>query len=229
MQTETLRTMVDFRDLVIQKNRMAFGARLGAIERGDDDADRETIAWLNQWYDRFADYEVEVDLQIREIAEQTDIILTMTDIRGVGLLLAAKIVAMVDISRSPTVSSFWRYCGYGINSDGERDRPTKGEALKYNARLKKTLYVVAGSFMKSNSPYRRIYDNAREYYSINRPDWSKGHQHAAARRKMIKLFLSHLWEVWRKMEGLPTRELYVVEHMGHQHVIAPQEFGWPEV
>lgn len=34
--------------------------------------------------------------------------------------------------------------------------------------------------------------------------------HAMARRYTVKLFISHLHETWRKMEGLPVREPYMV-------------------
>ena len=83
--------------------------------------------------------------------------------------------------------------------------------------------------LRTNSPYRRVYDEARGYYEQAHPDWTKAHQHAAALRKMIKLWLAHLWEVWRKLEGLPVREPYIVASDAKHHYIAPQEFGWPDV
>jgi hypothetical protein len=109
-----------------------------------------------------------------------------------------------------------------------RSRPIEGWALDYNKRLKTTCYLVGSSFLKSRSPYRAVYDQAKEYYELNRPDWTKAHRHNAAMRKMIKMWLSHLWEVWRKLEGLPTREPYIIGREGHEHYHTPQEFGWPE-
>lgn len=55
--------------------------------------------------------------------------------------------------------------------------------------------------------------------------WTDLHVHNAARRKMVKLFLSHLWEVWRKAEGLPTRDPYPIEYLGHETYIDPWEFS----
>lgn len=52
---------------------------------------------------------------------------------------------------------------------------------------------------------------------------SEGHLHNQALRKMTKLFLSHLWLVWRSAEGLPIREPYVQEKMGHTTIIDPWE------
>ena len=50
-----------------------------------------------------------------------------------------------------------------------------------------------------------------------------GHLDAMALRKMIKLFLSCLWLVWREAEGLPIREPYTFEKQGHTSVISPWE------
>lgn len=55
--------------------------------------------------------------------------------------------------------------------------------------------------------------------------WTDLHVHNAARRKMVKLFLSHLWVVWREAEGLPTREPYAIEYLEHQTYIDPWEFS----
>jgi len=42
-----------------------------------------------------------------------------------------------------------------------------------------------------------------------------------ARRKLIKLFLSHLWEVWRKLEGLPVVLPYPVKMGLHEYIPPP--------
>lgn len=133
---------------------------------------------------------------------------------------------MIDIHRCDTVSALWRYTGYGV-VEGQRERPTKGERLHYNARLKTTLYLVATSFMRCGSPYRAIYDSSKAYYEANRPEWTKGHIHAASLRRMIKVFLVHLYMRWRTLEGLEARALYVHERLGHSSYEAPESYGWP--
>jgi len=228
MDKEILRALVDMRDRTLQKSRIAFGNRISAIERGADIPANGTGELIERWLMRFQLLEDEVDNDIKDIAKEYPIIELATEVKGVGVMLAAKVVAMVDIQRAETVSALWKYAGYGV-TNGERDKPTKGEKLPYNKRLKTTCYLIGSSFLKSNSPYRRIYDEAKEYYELNRPDWTKARRHNAAMRKMIKVWLSHLWEVWRKIEGLPTREIYVKEKLGHTHILRPQEFGWPEL
>lgn len=50
---------------------------------------------------------------------------------------------------------------------------------------------------------------------------SEGHIHQMAMRKMIKRFLAGLWLVWRKAEGLPLSNPYVIDKLGHQHMDDP--------
>lgn len=227
-KNDTLRTIVDLRQ-TLQKNRIAFGNRRGAIERGVDKASTDGLTILERWEDRFLELEKEADKDIRSLCKHIEIIDYMIEVKGVGPLLSAKVVSMIDIERASTVSALWKYAGYAVNKDGERDRPVKGEKLSYNKRLKTTCYLVGESFIKSNSPYRAIYDNAKEFYTNTKPDWTKLHCHHAAIRKMLKLWLSHLWIIWRELEGLPVTMPYAHEKLGHEHYMKPQEFGWSEV
>ena len=47
------------------------------------------------------------------------------------------------------------------------------------------------------------------------------HKFNRAKRKAVKLFIAHLWAVWRDLEGLPVRVPYVVEKLGHEMIPAP--------
>lgn len=227
MNETIIRALVDMRDRTLQKSRIAFGNRISAIERGDDIADEITLAMLSRWHKRFDDLEAEATNDLIELVKDETIIKHMVEVKGVAETLAAKVISMIDIERADTVSALWRYAGYGV-VNGEREKPVKGEKLHYNKRLKTTCYQVGTSFLRSNSPYRQTYDNAREHYEVKRAEWTKGHQHNAAMRKMIKLWLSHLWVRWRELEGLPTNHPYVHEKLGHNHYIKPEDMGWPQ-
>jgi len=128
------------------------------------------------------------------------------------------------------VDEHWRTTGriFSIIVDGYIER-VKGEKLHYNARLKTTCYLIGTSFLKCHSPYREIYDEAREFYAANRTDWTKLHQYHAAIRKMIKIFLSHLWEQWREREKLPVGQAYILNLPEHNHKYERNNFGWPEL
>jgi transposase len=225
MTDSLLRALVDVRDRQVQKARIQFNNRLSAIQNGTDETDGPQAELCQRWLDRFSIIEAELDKDIAAAVAHAPIYEHLSGLRGIGPMLAAKMIALIDIDRAPTVSSLWRYAGYGV-VNGEREKPVKGEKLHYNKRLKTTLYLVATSFLRSNSPYRRIYDSAREYYAANRQDWTKGHQHQAAMRKMTKIFLSHLWQTWRELDGLPVTAPYVHDRLGHDSVFEPVEFGW---
>jgi len=50
---------------------------------------------------------------------------------------------------------------------------------------------------------------------------SEGHVHNRALRKMIKLFQSCLFLVWREAEGLPATKPYPIDKLGHNSMIDP--------
>lgn len=225
---DAVRALVDLRDRTLQKSRIAFGNRVSALERGADAADETTAKIMAKWHERFEELEKEADKDIAALVGDIAIVQQLTEIKGIGPMLAAKVVAMIDIERCETTSQLWRYAGYGV-VEGQRERPMKGEKLHYNMRLKTTLYLVATSFLRAGSPYRAIYDSSKAMYEANRPDWTKAHIHAASMRRMIKVFLNHLYVRWRTLEGLPIREPYSHERLGHSSYEAPESYGWPKL
>src|SRR5437867_1850418 len=132
---DEVRPLVDLRDRGIQKMRIAVGNRLSAIERGVDVPTNGSTALWERYDERLKQLEAEMDADIREAVKDIAIVAHMVRVKGVGLMLSAKVVSMVDITRASTVSALWRYAGYGVK-DGEREKPIKGEKLHYNARLK---------------------------------------------------------------------------------------------
>lgn len=210
----------------LQRERIRISNRLSAVERGVDSADEETKAMWQRWFGTFERLEKEMDEDIRDRVQSYAIVDHMVQVKGCGYLLAAKIIAHIDIARAPHVASLWRYAGFGVNEEGAAERPVKGEKLHFNRDLKTACYLLATSFLKANSPYRRIYDSSKEVYAAQHADWSKDHVHKAALRKMTKVWIQHLWTTWRVLEGLDINLPYVHEKLGHTHIYRPTEFGW---
>lgn len=227
----------------LQRLRIAESNRIGAVERGDAIASPTRIDNLNYWLDTFQKLEDEAVVEMKEIAESFEIVQLMVGIKGISFNLAAQLLAQVDISLSNTVSQLWTFSGLGV-TNGQADRRRKGEKLKYNNQLKTIMHKIGSSFLKSQSPYSDIYYSAKTYYEANRTgkkwtskinertdepnkEWTKNHIHLASMRKMKKIFLSHLWEVWRAIDGLPVRNLYVEEYLGHENLLKREDFGWP--
>lgn len=104
-------------------------------------------------------------------------------------------------------------------------RLRKGQKIDYSPRLKSTCFLIGASFLRCGSPYRLVYDNAKDYYKKNRTDWTPKHIDMAARRKMVKIFLSHLWVKYREAEGLETTLPYPIAKLpGHTHYSALEDF-----
>lgn len=106
-----------------------------------------------------------------------------------------------------------------------------GYGLPFNRRLKTACWLVGRSFRLSGSPYYKVvYEAAlRRYEETHAEDWTNAHRKEAAMRKMVKVWILHLWEAWRELEGLPTRKAYVLEKLGHTQEYIRFDFGWPQL
>ena len=47
----------------------------------------------------------------------------------------------------------------------------------------------------------------------------KGHRYAAAKRKVVKVFLAHYWMKSRELKGLPIEHPFIMGRDGHSHLI----------
>jgi hypothetical protein len=298
---EFLADLITERDSV-QDLRIAWSNRLAAIMRGDAEAGKRKLTLVQRYFEHYQAREELVDADIAEFVQAFPMYEQVTAVRGIGPSFCAKLVAWIDPHRAGTVSSLWRYAGFGVGdywqneegsvvapvqgmrwmtskqlrnwkalaaaSDGSvpwecrkqaggllneillvrddkalvrievcpdeawekvhiRDRRISGWLSPYNGSLKTLCWKVGTSFMRCRSPYRRVYDRYRERYDTAR-DWTKGHCDMAAKRAMVKMFLSHYWERARQVAGLAIRAPYVAEYLGHTDIERPEKYGWPE-
>ena len=162
--------------------------------------------------------------EIKKMVENNGhpIIEWLLSIKGIGFITAAKLISYIDIKKTPTISALWRYCGLDATHTKRRRKVSEEEAKKFgHPYLKKELLgVLADNFIKKRTPvYREVYDKEKEKQL--KLGITKLHAHRRAIRKMMKIFLSHLWIKWRTVEGLPVSKPYVIERLGHQHFIEP--------
>lgn len=79
-------------------------------------------------------------------------------ITGIGPILAAGLLAHIDISKAPTVGHIWRFAGLDPTLP---QRPEKGTKRGYNTRLKTLCWKIGESFVKvQNNPndvYGKMY------------------------------------------------------------------------
>ena len=203
--------LLEYTRQTFQKHRIQMGNRLSAIERGESDAAATVPTYF---MDIFAELEQSTTKLIADAVKEHEMWDWFDRVQGVGPGLAGILLANIDIEKAHTVSGMWKYCGMGV-TNGESDRLRKGEKLGYNKTLKRTCFLIATSFMRADSPYRAEYEEAKARYELTRPQWTPGHRHAAAQRKMVKLFLSHLWTEWRTRRGLPVSQPYAYAMLDH--------------
>lgn len=172
---------------------------------------------------------------------------------GIGPAMAGVLLAYFDVHKARHISSFWKYAGIDVAADGrgrsrqkehlvEREYTDKNGktdtrlSVTYEPFLKsKLMGVMASSFLRSNSPWRQVYDDYKHRLEsdpnrikvtvakwkkqyANGDDvsnlWPPGRIHSASMRYMIKMFLADLWVKWREMEGLPVTQPYPVAKLG---------------
>lgn len=186
--------------------------------------------------------EEELNEQIREFVRDHPAYDWFSKIKGVGDLNIGKILGYIDIEKAPSVSSLWKYAGYHVE-DGKGPKRHKGQKNEFNADLRMMCWRLATSLTKGKGKFYELYLSEKgrlvEKYTLRgvkvvkatdlpkrdgkmyEPEdmISEGHVHNQALRKMTKIFLSCLWQVWREAEGLPTRVPYSAEYLGHTHII----------
>lgn len=167
---------------------------------------------------------------------------------GIGPVLAAGLMAHIDITRAPTVGHIWRFAGLDPTV-----RWGKGEKRPWNADLKVLCWKVGDSFVKfsgrEDAFYGRVY-RERKAYEVARDEaggnaeaaarsleqrtirdvalrkcYESGHLPAGrldlrARRYATKLFLAHWHEVaYEAHYGTPPPAPYPIAQLGHAHRI----------
>lgn len=100
-------------------------------------------------------------------------------------------------------------------------KPARGQKATYDQYAKKVMYLVGGAFLKAGGPYEEHYRKHRARLEVERPGWADGRKHLTALRIVEKLFLSHLWQIWREALGLPVGEPYAASELGHEGMIDP--------
>lgn len=156
-----------------------------------------------------------------------------------GLIRGKKSVAKSDYKESmgeiikelpPFKNGKKRYCVL-TNELIRGDKKTKGFLCPYNTNLKRVLMgITATSMIKAQGYYvheyyypekSRLANSDREVLHLGKmtpwKDVSPGHRDFAAKRKMIKAFLTDFYVAWRTCEGLPVRKPYCEEYLGKKH------------
>lgn len=228
-----LRLLVDERTR-IQKSRIAWFNRLLAADALDSGDVYDAAEPIYEWYlAREKEMNNRLKKEVKALCLADPILFATMQVPGVGAILAPRILADIDFSIPDHASSLHRFAGYSVK-DGKREQPELGKPRPMNKRLKIAMRNTVQSFIymtSAKSAYAGFYDRARATAAAN-PAFAgekAGHLYNHAIGVTAKLFLSHLWEVGRRLQGLPVDGPYVVVHLPGHTYIPPQDFGWPDV
>lgn len=177
----------------------------------------------------------------------------MRSVKGIGPVIAAGMLAHIDIRKAPTVGHIWRFAG--LDPSVKWEKKTK---RPWNAQLKVLCWKASESFVKvsgtDDAYYGHVY-KARKAYEIERNERGDNAEiakakllekkygadtearkhleagrlppaqiHRRAARYAVKLFLSHLHHVWyEKTFGSPPPLPYPIAFGNHAHMIMPPQ------
>jgi len=170
---------------------------------------------------------------------------------GIGPIIAAGLLAHIDITKAPTAGHIWAFAGLDPTRTWEA-----GCRRPWNAKLKTLCWKIGESFVKVSNKdsafYGRIYRERKELETVRNganefaaqaeaklkkfkigkdtdayKHYSEGrlppaHIHARAKRYAVKLFLAHYQEIaYTAHFGVAPPAPYPIAILGHAHKIDP--------
>lgn len=100
--------------------------------------------------------------------------------------------------------------------EGKAPRKKEGYHYLFNTKIKTICYKISDSFIKLKNPhYTGFYYNEKERLAKLDPKMEKWRIDLKARRKMMKIFLAHLWEAWKRLEGVEPKPPWSTAKQGH--------------
>lgn len=221
-------------------------------ERALDDQGEpvSVLGWLAEQSQRL---EKQIARALDEYSASQPIGMWARSVDGIGPIIAAGLMAHIDIKRAPTAGHIWAFAGLDPTKEWK-----KGEKRPWNAALKVLTWKIGESFVKvsgkETAVYGHVYQQRKQYeteknekgeyadqaarklekFKIGRDTeaykaYSAGklppaHIHARAKRYATKLFLSHYHHVaYVNHFGTEPPLPYPIAILQHAHYIAPPQ------
>lgn len=231
-----------------QEDRKRYNNQQRSIEEGTDNIVLKHMATVAE------SSEAMMKKALSDYVDEHPVGRWLVSIHGIGPVIAAGLLAHIDITKAPTAGHIWSFAGLNPNQVWE-----KGKKRPFNAQLKKICWYAGQCFMKFSGSdkcyYGKIY-RERKAYEIERNDsggnaelaksilasknfnketdaykhLSAGHLppaqiDARARRYAVKIFLSHLQMVWYKWHfKVDAPKPFAIAILGHAHMIEPPAY-----
>jgi len=233
----------------VQDYRMQAHAQARQASKADEP--HAVLAWLGS---NMETLEAEIKKALGVYAESRRAGRWALSVYGIGPVIAAGLLAHIDVTRAKTAGAVWRFAGLDPTIVWE-----KGQKRPYNAKLKVLCWKIGQSFMKFSNreecTYGKLY-RERKALEVERNAAGKFAEQAKAKlekfkikdaatkatyeagklpdgrlelraeRVAVKMFLSHFHHVlYESVLGEKPPKPWVIEHGGHVHVVEPP--NWP--
>ena len=245
MSNQEARFLVDCY-YMLQDNRLRTSAQVRALNEGAEP--HLLMGWIEE-QSRILENQIKSTLDKFSMANPVGE--WSRSICGIGPVIAAGLLAHIDITKAPTVGHIWSFAGLEPNAKWE-----KGKKRPWNASLKCLCWKIGESFVKvqnnENDIYgqlfverkakeiakneagdfeeqaaigaKRVGKSTEAYKHYSKGRLPPGHIHARAKRWAVKLFLAHWHEVaYREEYGTAPPNPYPIAHLGHTHKIEPSQ------
>jgi hypothetical protein len=238
MTTNEVRYLVDSY-YQMQENRLRSAGQIRSME--DPKEPHRVLSWLE---DNATVLETQIQKALDYYSASHPVGIWMRSVKGIGPVIAAGLLAHIDITKAPTVGHIWRFAGQDPTS-----KWTKGEKRPWNASLKVICWKIGESFVKvsnhADSDYGFIYRERKAYEAAKNEagDYAEqaaavlertpkhaqrkiyktgklppGHLNSRAKRYAVKQFLSDMHAFWYRhhFQCEPPKP-YPIAILGHAH------------
>jgi hypothetical protein len=182
LSDQEARYLVDYYYICQEDRKRANNQERALGETGEPNA---VVMWLG---DQAETLEAQVKRALDKYTDAHPVGKWLKSIHGIGPVIAAGLLAHIDITKAPTAGHIWRYAGLDPTQKWE-----KGQRRPWNATLKTLCWKVGQSFMKfsndENCFYGRIYRERKAYEiarnetgtnTIPAANWARGMERYAA-------------------------------------------------
>ena len=239
LSPDEARFMVDYY-YISQRDRIRADNQVRALAESEEP--HSVLSWLGAQSDVL---EGQIKRALNAYAAGNPVGEWAMSICGIGPVIAAGLLAHIDITKAPTVGHIWRFAGLDPTNKWE-----KGGKRPWNASLKTLCWKIGESFVKvkgnESDVYGKVYEerkklehekNARGEYAEqaaailkSRPTHAQkktyaegklpdGHIHARSKRYAVKLFLAHFHAVsYREHFKTEPPLPYAIAILGHTHL-----------
>jgi hypothetical protein len=222
--------------------------RIAHANKDRSEAPSELVQWLDYWL-HAGESVIQAKLKKWVESERSPAQAKWAyDQVGIGPVLASGLAAHIDIEKAQSISAVWKFAGLAPGFD-RKTKGTKlpyNARLKTLCwKLGESFVKVSG---KPDATYGKLWAEFKRE-EIARNDSGKyaeaataelaakkfkvaevrkilesgrltdAHLHARSKRRAVKIFLAHYWNVGRKAAGLAVREPYAKTILGHDGII----------